>query len=94
QNKHGVFKNVRWGSSEITKLEKKPSPPSYDGDGKQQQQFKTSLNIDGVINPEMLHAHLALLTKFKGMEQSDEVMDDWYLLRAEQRYLSWINFKF
>jgi hypothetical protein len=50
-----------------------------------------SVNIDGVVNPAMLHAHLALLTKFKELEQSDEQIDTRYLLRALRRYVLWLN---
>jgi len=49
------------------------------------------VNIDGVVNPAMLHAHLALLTKFKELEQSDEQIDMRYLLRAQERYVLWLN---
>lgn len=50
-----------------------------------------ALNIDGVINPSMLHAHLALLTKLKDLEQSDEQIDMRYLLRAQERYILWLD---
>ncbi|CAG8550292.1 2737_t:CDS:2 [Ambispora gerdemannii] len=60
------------GSFVIIELEERP--PSYNDDSKQQQQFP--LNIDGVVNPDMLDAHLALLMKFKELEQSDEEMED------------------
>ena len=46
------------------------------------------VNIDGVVNPSMLHAHLSLLTKFKELEQSDEQIDTRYLLRVQERYLT------
>jgi hypothetical protein len=49
------------------------------------------INIDGVVNPDMLHAHLALLTKFKALEQPDEQIDMRYLLRAQERYILWLN---
>src|SRR4051794_17168670 len=50
-----------------------------------------SVNIDGVVNPAMLHAHLALLTRFKELEQPDEQIDTRYLLRAQERYVLWLN---
>ena len=49
------------------------------------------VNIDGVVNPAMLHAHLALLTKFKALEQPDEQIDTRYLLRAQECYVLWLN---
>jgi hypothetical protein len=49
------------------------------------------VNIDGVVNPAMLHAHLTLLTKFKALEQSDALIDMRYLLRAQERYVLWLN---
>ncbi|CAG8693780.1 11996_t:CDS:2, partial [Ambispora leptoticha] len=82
--------------SDTIEFEKKrPNFTSYNDDEKQRRQLQfsqeTTLNIDGVVNPEMLHAHLILLTKFKALEQSDQEMDDRYLLRAEQRYIAWID---
>ncbi|RHZ88179.1 hypothetical protein Glove_26g288 [Diversispora epigaea] len=50
-----------------------------------------SVEID-TVKPEMLHAHLILLTKFKALEQADEQIDVRYLLRAQERYLLWLNF--
>ena len=50
------------------------------------------VNIDGVVNPAMLHAHLTLLTKFKALEQLDEQIDTRYLLRAQERYVLWLKF--
>lgn len=47
--------------------------------------------IDGAVNLAMLQAHLALLTKFKALEQSDELIDMRYLLRAQERYILWLN---
>ncbi|CAG8500315.1 7086_t:CDS:2 [Ambispora gerdemannii] len=61
------------GSSVIIEFERRPSPPCS-GDGKQQQRFPQNA---------LLHAHLALLMKFKELE-FDKEMDDRYLLRAEQ----------
>ena len=49
------------------------------------------VNIDGVVNPAMLHAHLALLTRFKTLEQPDEQIDTRYLLRAQERYVLWLK---
>ncbi|CAG8717226.1 3540_t:CDS:2, partial [Racocetra persica] len=49
------------------------------------------VNIDGVVNIKMLHAHLAMLAKFKSLEQQDSVIDERYLLRAERRYLLWLK---
>ncbi|CAG8636873.1 11775_t:CDS:2, partial [Ambispora leptoticha] len=83
------------GSSTIIELEERKLDPTCNDENRQHHQLqfpqKTTLNIDGVVNPEMLHAHLTLLTKFKELEQSDQEMDDRYLLRAEQRYIAWIN---
>jgi hypothetical protein len=49
------------------------------------------VDIDGVVNPTTLHAHVMLLTKFKVLEQSDEHIDTRYLLRAQERYVMWLN---
>ncbi|CAG8618757.1 14121_t:CDS:2 [Cetraspora pellucida] len=49
------------------------------------------VNIDGVVNIQMLHAHLATLAKFKSLEQQNSVIDEQYLLRAERRYLLWLK---
>ncbi|CAG8578735.1 12331_t:CDS:2 [Ambispora gerdemannii] len=49
------------------------------------------VDIDGVVNPAMLHAHVMLLIKFKALEQSDEHIDTRYLLRAQERYVLWLN---
>ncbi|CAG8555274.1 3885_t:CDS:1, partial [Cetraspora pellucida] len=49
------------------------------------------VNIDGVVNIQMLHAHLAMLAKFKSLEQQNSVIDERYLLRAERRYLLWLK---
>ncbi|CAG8770340.1 10226_t:CDS:2, partial [Racocetra fulgida] len=49
------------------------------------------VNIDGVVNVKMLHSHLAMLAKFKSLEQQDSVIDERYLLRAERRYLLWLK---
>ncbi|RHZ48982.1 hypothetical protein Glove_535g33 [Diversispora epigaea] len=43
------------------------------------------------MKPEMLRAHLMLLTKFKALEQADEQIDVRYLLRAQERYLLWLD---
>ncbi|CAG8655314.1 8634_t:CDS:2 [Racocetra persica] len=45
----------------------------------------------GVVNPAMLHAHLTLLRKFKMLEQSDKCFDARYLLRAQERYVLWLD---
>lgn len=47
--------------------------------------------IDNAVNSETLRAHLALLAKFKALEQADERIDMRYLLRAQERYLLWLN---
>ncbi|CAG8788755.1 18118_t:CDS:1, partial [Cetraspora pellucida] len=49
------------------------------------------VNIDGVVNIQMLHAHLEMLAKFKSLEQHNSVIDERYLLRAERRYLLWLK---
>ncbi|CAG8527843.1 1900_t:CDS:2 [Dentiscutata erythropus] len=49
------------------------------------------VNIDGVVNPNMLHSHLAMLSKFNSLEQQDNEIDQQYLLRAEKRYLLWLG---
>ncbi|RIB01904.1 hypothetical protein C2G38_2229336 [Gigaspora rosea] len=49
------------------------------------------INIDGVVNTKMLHAHLAMLAKFHSLEQRDSEIDERYLLRAEKRYLLWLK---
>ncbi|KAF0394652.1 hypothetical protein F8M41_010331 [Gigaspora margarita] len=49
------------------------------------------VNIDGVVNPKMLHAHLAMLSKFNSLEQQDNEIDQRYLLRSEKRYLLWVG---
>jgi hypothetical protein len=56
-----------------------------------QESESPALNIDDVINPSMLHAHLALLTKLKALEQPDEQIDMRYLLRAQERYILWLD---
>ncbi|CAG8762318.1 18190_t:CDS:2, partial [Dentiscutata erythropus] len=45
----------------------------------------------GVVNPAMLRAHLVLLRKFNMLEQSDKCVDTRYLLRAQERYVLWLN---
>ena len=59
--------------------------------GEETSALAQPVNIDGVVNPAILHAHLALLTKFKELEQSDEQIDTRYLLRAQERYVLWLN---
>ncbi|CAG8793045.1 216_t:CDS:1, partial [Gigaspora margarita] len=49
------------------------------------------VNIDGVVNPKMLHAHLAMLSKFNSLEQQNNEIDQRYLLRSEKRYLLWLG---
>ncbi|CAG8520979.1 11151_t:CDS:2, partial [Gigaspora rosea] len=49
------------------------------------------INIDGVVNTKMLHAHLVMLAKFHSLEQQDSEIDERYLLRAEKRYLLWLK---
>ncbi|CAG8566689.1 5410_t:CDS:1, partial [Racocetra persica] len=50
-----------------------------------------ALNIDGVVNPETLNAHLSLLIKFKALEQNVPSIDMCYLLRAQERYILWLQ---
>lgn len=50
-----------------------------------------TLDINDGVNPSMLRAHLALLTKLKDLEQPDEQIDTRYLLRAQERYILWLD---
>ncbi|CAG8511729.1 27647_t:CDS:2, partial [Racocetra persica] len=49
------------------------------------------INIDGVVNANMLHAHLAMLAQFNNLEQQDSEIDQRFLLRSEKRYLLWLG---
>ncbi|CAG8590499.1 8894_t:CDS:2, partial [Racocetra fulgida] len=49
------------------------------------------INIDGVVNANMLHAHLAMLAQFNNLEQKDSEVDQRFLLRSEKRYLLWLE---
>ena len=55
------------------------------------QQGETVPQPFNIVNPSMLHAHLALLTKFKELEQLDKQLDTRYLLRAQERYVLWLK---
>ncbi|CAB4467628.1 unnamed protein product [Rhizophagus irregularis] len=50
-----------------------------------------ALDINDIVNPSTLRAHLALLTKLKDLEQPDEQIDMRYLLRAQERYILWLD---
>ncbi|CAG8761880.1 6606_t:CDS:2, partial [Funneliformis caledonium] len=69
--------------------ERNENPPTYD-----KTAFDTiptgAVNVDGVVNPAMLRAHLALLAKFKALEQPNKQIDTRYLLRAQERYVLWL----
>ncbi|KAG9298391.1 hypothetical protein G9A89_003896 [Geosiphon pyriformis] len=50
-----------------------------------------TMHIDGALNSELLHAHLLLLIKLHSIEQRHIQVDLRYLLRAQERYLLWLN---
>ncbi|RUS33379.1 hypothetical protein BC938DRAFT_471978 [Jimgerdemannia flammicorona] len=50
------------------------------------------LCVDNVVNPTSLQAHLALLRWLDGLEIPDKMLDTIYLVKAELRYLHWLNY--
>ncbi|CAG8524716.1 9004_t:CDS:2, partial [Gigaspora margarita] len=55
------------------------------------QKIPDALDYDGVVNSETLNAHLNLLINFKALEQNIPLMDMRYLLRAQERYILWLQ---
>ncbi|RUP44700.1 hypothetical protein BC936DRAFT_149111, partial [Jimgerdemannia flammicorona] len=50
------------------------------------------LCVDNVVNPTSLHAHLALLRWFNVLENQDKTLDNIFLIKAELRYMLWLNY--
>lgn len=50
------------------------------------------LDVDSAVNPTNMHAHLALLRWFHSLENPDQKLDTVYLIKAEQRYMIWLNY--
>ncbi|RUP44279.1 hypothetical protein BC936DRAFT_149685 [Jimgerdemannia flammicorona] len=61
-------------------------PPSYLNPAEQ------VLCVDNVVNPTSLHAHLALLRWFNVLENQDKTLDNIFLIKAELRYMLWLNY--
>ncbi|RKP09501.1 hypothetical protein THASP1DRAFT_28705 [Thamnocephalis sphaerospora] len=49
-------------------------------------------HLDTVVTAESTRAHIILLSRFQALARNDEIEDDLYLLRAEQRYFSWLDY--
>ncbi|RUS18994.1 hypothetical protein BC937DRAFT_88086 [Endogone sp. FLAS-F59071] len=76
-------------SSDRKSIESIESRKSIAGETKR---FPDVDNVDVVVNPTTVSAHFAMLTLFKHLERTDDkVLDIAFLVRAELRYIKWMN---
>ncbi|RUS14960.1 hypothetical protein BC938DRAFT_477143 [Jimgerdemannia flammicorona] len=50
------------------------------------------LCVDNVVNPVNMDAHLTLLRYFNNLENVNPLLDKIYLVKAEMRYLRWLEY--